>query len=1162
MADITFPSWAGGEVSPSYYGRTDQDSYFVSAKTLHNYIASQTGPAIGRGGTAYIARTKGNGRALVIPFQFNEEQAYVAEFGDGYVRIYKDRGQVYEDAINITGISKANPAVVTAAHDLTDGRTIWIEGVGGMVEVADGFYKVEHMLGSAVNISDIDRSSPVKLTLSGGHGFVGGEDVYFENVGGMTELNDRTLRLTSIGVQQLSITDITQANPAVVTVSGTHGMDDGAIVVIDGVEGMTEVNGTRFTISPKASSAVNISAITQANPGVVTTTADHGFEFGSKVRIESVSGMTEVNDTDFTIGRSLQANKNIQSMTGSSSGGLAGRVRLQVNSHGYTTGDWVYISEIGFATQLLGKQFTITRIDGDTIQLDGTDITTVSHGFGVNFGFPPYIESGKVNRVDKDKFSLTSIDTTGYSNYTSGGTATEYIRDQFELDGTDSTGFGAYTASGSVTEVSSDEFYLIGENGLKYGAYTSGGTVKAVDRTQFKLHDADDNAIDSTGFSTFTSGGTIEAIHEIASPYVDADLFDADGLPKIQYAQSNDFLFLAHPSHPPRQLTRSGHSDWALSEFINEEGPFLEENLSDTTIYVDAPVGTGRGAVVTLHSSVPLWSASHVGAMWQLRLKDDATAILWTTSTAYTLGQEIINGDLFYRCTDAGTSGTEAPTHDIGEAYDGADAATNCKWLYIHNGRGIVIITGYTSPTEVTATVVSELPTGVVDVSNATGRWNEGAWSDVQGYPRSVALHEGRLVWGGTLQEPLAMDFSSTESPFYYNPIEPDGTVTRATAFRRVLDSNNPIRWMKSTEKGLVVGTLSGEWIVATEGVSQGFGPDTAVARAFSENGASPIQPIRNGDSLVYVHRARKRLRDITFSIDQQKLVTSDRNLRADHIATDGITAIAYAEEPHRVIWCLLGNGEVVGLTYNREPAAQVSAWHGHVIAGAFGSGNAVVESITVIPSPNAGVDDLYLVVKRTVNGETVRYVEYMEQPLNLGEAIEDGIYMDSAISYDGSPVTNISGADHLEGETVDVLADGVYLQKEISGGAFSEALDEAASKIHVGLYSTRVLETVFIESRPGDQVNTKKQTKRVSEVQVEVVESTKGWIGTDADSMDQMVFDEFYDQDGAPRRVTGPIEETVNDDYGQRKSVRFEQREPYPTYITSLTAQFEVSND
>jgi hypothetical protein len=614
-------------------------------------------------------------------------------------------------------------------------------------------------------------------------------------------------------------------------------------VLIGDVGGMTALNDRRFVISPKYSATVTITGATKANPCVITTSTDHGFAVGDRVLIENVGGMTEINNLELTVGRNLAASKAVQYTVLSGSNA----VQLDFSSaHGYATGDQVYVSGFGEATQLNGNTYTITVTQSDRFTLNGTNSSTITRPWlhdGNN-----YYDGGSpiVQKVNLNKFELTGIDSSAYGAYTSGGTAKEVFANQFELDSENSSGYSAFTSGGTATRVVVNEFDLEGENGLTHTAYTSGGTVKAVSRTSMKLQTLAGVDVNSTAYGAYTSGGTMTAIHEIASPYDIGDLFDADGLPLLQIAQSHDYLFLAHPDYHPRQLTRSGHADWEIEDFVNEEGPFLDENLTDITIYVqDSDTLTlTPGSVVTLVSSEPLWEADHVGAMWQLRLKDGATSPVWQSATAFTIGHEVMSGDLFYRCTDAGTSGTEAPTHDVGDAYDGPATGTNCKWRYIHNGRGIVIITSFTSSQQVTATVISEIPAGCVGEDNESGRWNEGAWSEVQGYPRAVAMHEGRLVWGCTEQEPLCMDFSATESLFLYNPVELNGTVARSTAFRRVLDGDNPIRWMRSTERGLIVGTLAGEWVVGTEGSSeQGFGPDTAVARPFSSTARRRSSP-------------------------------------------------------------------------------------------------------------------------------------------------------------------------------------------------------------------------------------------------------------------------------------------------------------------------------
>ncbi len=984
MVDLTFSSFAGGEVSKAFYGRTDLESYYASARTLLNVIASETGSLVGRGGNYYVFAAKdSDAPSLLIPFQFNEEQAYILEIGDGTIRFYKDRGIILEDDLTITGVSQADPGVVTAAHDLIKGKTVYISGVSGMAELNGNFYLVDHVLGSAVNISDVDNSSPARVTLStSSHGLVGGDDVFVESVGGMTELNDRTFELLDIVDLEASITAITQANPAVVTTSSAHGLSNSDVVYITGVSGMTQVNGIRFTVA------------------------------------------------------------NVTSTT-------------------------------------------------------------------------------------------------------------------FELSGVDSSAYTAYVSGGLVERVNATDFLLYNENALAYEAYTSGGTVKKVDKTQFNLQDLAGADLDTTGFTAYSSGGTINAIHEIASPYSASDLFDDDGLPLIQIAQSNDFIFLAHPDFAPRQITRSGHADWAISPFPNDEGPFLDENLTDITIYVDSGDSPGVGEVVNLYSSSPIWNADHIGAYWQLRLPDTAYATPWTTGTAYSLNDEVINSDLFYRATDAGTSGTEAPTHDIGEAWDGPDTSTNVLWAYIHNGRGIVVITEFVTAQHVVGTVVSELPAGVFGSANATPRWNEGAWSEYQGFPRSVEVHEGRLCWGGTAREPLALDFSSTESVFHYNPIELNGTVARSTAFRRVIDSGNPIRWLKTTEKGLLVGTLGGEWIVATEGVTQGFGPDTAIARQFSSNGSAALQAVRGGNAILYPQRSRRSIRDLSFIIDQQSFTSRDRNLKANSILLQRVKGMAFTEEPNKVLWCVLGDGTIAALTFNFEDGARVAAWHRHQIAG---DSSIEVESIAVIPSPTEDVDDVWMCVKRTVNGSVVRYIEYMRRPADLGDDFVDGMYLDSALTYDGSPATSFSGLDHLAGETIDVLADGVLIEDQTVGSDGTLTLENAASVVHFGYYATRVAETMNAEFA-SENFNSRMRKKRITLAQLDMVESYGAYVGVNSSDMDRIDFDVETGSD-TPEAFTGAIYENVNDEYSLEAYLRVEQRTPHPFFVNSISVRVEISDD
>ena len=178
------------------------------------------------------------------------------------------------------------------------------------------------------------------------------------------------------------------------------------------------------------------------------------------------------------------------------------------------------------------------------------------------------------------------------------------------------------------------------------------------------------------------------------------------------------------------------------------------------------------------------------------------------------------------------------------------------------------------------------------------------------------------------------------------------------------------------------------------------------------------------------------------------------------------MTQISYQQEPNQIIWGVRDDGELVGLTYPREQ--QVVAWHRHKFGGTFGSGasatgHGVCESVATIPTDDSEYQT-YVIVKRTINSVTRRYVEYINN-YDFDETDDTTFNFRLQLNYDGSAATTISGLDHLEGQTVSVLADGsTHPDKTVSSGSIT--LDRSSTKVKVGLpyfiitnYETRSLD-------------------------------------------------------------------------------------------------------
>ncbi|MCK5236260.1 MAG: hypothetical protein KAR06_04665, partial [Deltaproteobacteria bacterium] len=165
MPNVVQRSFAGGEVSPALYGRVDQTKYATGLKTCRNFIVQRHGGAANRPGTNFIAEVNDSTKTVkFIPFIFNALQTYVLEFGDLYMRVHKNGVQQREAAKNITGITQANPCVVTVTgHGYSTGDEVYITGVEGMTELNTRNFKIVHAGANAYSLQFMD-GTPVDST--------------------------------------------------------------------------------------------------------------------------------------------------------------------------------------------------------------------------------------------------------------------------------------------------------------------------------------------------------------------------------------------------------------------------------------------------------------------------------------------------------------------------------------------------------------------------------------------------------------------------------------------------------------------------------------------------------------------------------------------------------------------------------------------------------------------------------------------------------------------------------------------------------------------------------------------------------------------------------------------------------------------------------------
>lgn len=481
---------------------------------------------------------------------------------------------------------------------------------------------------------------------------------------------------------------------------------------------------------------------------------------------------------------------------------------------------------------------------------------------------------------------------------------------------------------------------------------------------------------DSTLHFAYISGGLGTVPYEIANPYAAAELFD------IQFAQSADVLWLVHPNHKPRKLSRTGHTAWTLINYAPTTDPFTSAN----------------------------------------------------------------------------------------------------------------------------------------------------------NYPRAVGFFEQRLFFGGTNVAPQTI--FSTRSALLEDMTP--GTAD-ADGLRYTIASGkvNVIQWlMPSTD--LLVGTLGAEYRVS--GGNNPLTPSNITIKVQTTNKCAAIQPMNIDTNVLYVQRARRKLREMEFSFEKDGFISSDLTILAKEITDSGIVQLDFQQEPDSVIWAVKVDGDVAALTFEKKQ--DVIGWHKHTTNGKF-------ESVAVIPL--AAEDQTWFVVNRTINGQTKRYMEYLSSDLWTDQ--KDGIFVDSALSYSGVPVSSLTGLEHLEGEIVDVLADGAPdLTQQVSDGGI--VLETPASTVHVGLPYFSTLKTLEPEGGLPNG-STQGKTKAPFDITIRVVDTLGGAIN--GQSIDYRAAFNLMD---TPITLQDGDFSVKQLGYSTDAEIRIDQILPLPMQILSIIYTLDQSDD
>lgn len=742
--------------------------------------------------------------------------------------------------------------------------------------------------------------------------------------------------------------------------------------------------------------------------------------------------------------------------------------------------------------------------------------------------------------------------------------------------------------------------------------------------------------------------------YEISSPYVTADLF------QLRITQSADVLYITHPSYAPRTLSRTGHTSWTLAAIDFQDGPYLPNNITAWSLTPGAATGTG----VTLKSGATkaITGAANNGA-GLIRI----TAVAHGKATGDQVGIEAVTGT-----TEANGSWTitviGVDTFDLqGSAFVNAYVAggTVHPKVFVSTDVGRLIrlkegsVWGWAKIASFVhyGSVTIDIQTTLTN-TNAKTNYRLGVWSATTGYPAVVTFHEDRIFYAGATGNPQRLDASNTADYANFAPTGLDGVVVATNALSFTFNANdvNVVRWIISDEKGLLVGTAGGEWLVRPSSQGEALTPVNITAKRSTKFGSANVQALQFGKSVLFLQKAGRKVRELNYYFEADGFRATDLTLLAEHITKGGISEMAVQNEPQPILWNVRADGYLAALTYERDVDSFKVGWHRHQVGGSSDASgtHAIVESAAVIPSADGTRDELWLVVKRWINGAVVRHIEYMMPLFDDTTDQKDAFFVDCGLTYDApktitgitranpavitsashgfsngdkvllsdivglldevdddlaldeqtSPLNGmsvlvasaaantfaitdldgnnidtsgfdtpygsggeareyvqvISGLDHLEGQSVDILGDGaVQPSKTVTAG--SVTLATRATTVHLGLKYKSQGKMLRLNAGAADGTAIGK-TQRTHRIGIMLHRSLGLKIGPSFTDLTRLTFRDASDyMSRAPALFTGILSEEFEGDYNFENQFCFEQDQPLPSMVLALMPQMHTQD-
>jgi hypothetical protein len=602
-------------------------------------------------------------------------------------------------------------------------------------------------------------------------------------------------------------------------------------------------------------------------------------------------------------------------------------------------------------------------------------------------------------------------------------------------------------------------------------------------------------------------------LYEIPNPYAAADLFD------IHYVQSADVLTLTHPGYAPLELRRLGATNWQTTNptFGAPTNSITGVTYVDQTLAAPpAPSGTREVDYVvttiatnTLEESVGSASQGFgadlsVSGNFVRGTIVDATP---TLNARYYIYKKVVKQPV-------STSSYPSSNGFYGFMAQAQKDPDNGNFTFID----------YNITPDISRTP---------PIQDTTASFNSSG-----NYPGAVGYFQQRRVFAGTTNAPQTFwaTRTGTESNMTYNiPVTSDNRINVRIASREA----STIRHIVAAGQLLLL-TDTAEWRCSA--VGDVLTPASINIAPQSYVGASNVQPVVVNNLVLYAAKRGGHIRELSYAWQASSFISGDICLMAPHLFDYyTMSDMAYSKGPIPVLWCISSSGYLLGMTY--VPEQEVAAWHWHDSAA-----TAVFESCAVVTENNE--DRLYVLVRRTINGSSKRYIERLHTR-NFA-TLADAFYVDCGLTYTGAPATTISGLTHLEGQAVNVLADGVVRSGlTVSGGAIT--LPVAASKVQVGLPITAQVQTPPLSAQVDGAFGNGKQMN-VNQVALRVSASAAFKVGP---TFSSLVASTAFGT--PPALATLMTEQVIAPTWGFEGQVCVQQDDPLPLVLASLTLEVAI---